>query len=140
MDFDIRPTKRNDTATFKFRQLSPDPSRPLELEIRQLGTTNPAYIDAVFGRASAVGDRKGAAAVAADRDEDLQDIARYCAVSWNVTRGGVAVECTPDEVLKFLRFAAASGYVDEIDYLRGWAKVLGNFREAVTDAASLGKK
>lgn len=140
MTFDIRPTKRNDTATFKFRRLSPDPQNPITLTTRQMGTTNPVYVDAVFGRGSALVGLKGAQAIDADRDEDIADLARYCVTEWSVRRNNEPVPCMPDEVIAFLKFAVANGYQDEVDELRAFAKTLANFREPMAEASAVGKK
>lgn len=139
MPFDIRRARRTETAPYICRRLSPDPQKPITLHVRHLGATNPAYIDALFTRVRA--DRKeGSAAVAADREEDVRDLAAYCIAGWdNLTSEAAPVVCTPESALAFLEYALANGYEDEIDLLRSWAKIQGNFREPAPAAETVGK-
>lgn len=137
--FDIKPARRTDTAKFTFRRLSPNIDKPIRLELKHLGSLNPAYVDAAFKR-RVDADVPGSQFIAHDRDQDLADIAAFCAVSWeNVADGGKPVECTPENVAKFLSFALANGYDDELAELRAFAKSVGNFREALPSASDLGK-
>lgn len=140
MTFDIRKAKRQETATFKFYRLSPDPKNPIEIQTKHLGSTNKAYVDAIFTRQPTTTDAKGIELWAFARTEDMRDLALYCAESWNVTQDGKPIECTPEKVQAFLEFALANGYQDEIDDYRAWAKILGNFREPLTEGTELGKK
>ncbi len=138
--FDIKPARLADTAEFTFHRLSPDPANPIKIRCRHYGVANPVFMNAEFerDRKGDLVERKGAEQAIYDRDLDIANIAHYCATEWNVTRGGAAVECTPANVIEFLKFAAQA-YPDEINLLRTWSKLVGNFRETAS-AEDLGKK
>ena len=138
--FDIRRAKRNDTAVFKFYGMSPDRDNPIELHTRHLGGTNEAYVNVAYLRKPLpYDDTNSFAYLNAERDRDLEDLAKFCVTSWNVTDGGKPVPCTPEKVLAFLRFALANGYSEEVNAYRAWAKLAGSFREVVS-SEDLGKE
>lgn len=151
MAFDIRRAKRADTRAFTFHRLSSDPGNPIRLHTQHLGSTNKAYVDAAFTRKPrALEEGKSFDWLAAERDQDLQDLAAFCVSSWeNVNERSAPdesgnsvlspVPCTPEKVLAFLRFALENGYQDEIDAFRTWAKILANFREEIASSEDLGK-
>lgn len=151
MAFDIRRAQRKDTAAFTFHRLSSSADAPIRLHARHLGSTNKAYVDAAFTRKPrAYEDGKSFDWLAAERDQDLQDLAAFCVASWdNVNERSAPdesgnsvlspVPCTPEKVLAFLRFALENGYQEEIDAFRAWSKILGNFREEIASSEDLGK-
>jgi len=140
--FDIKKAAPRETAEFKFYRLSPDPKKPITLHVRHMGSTNAAYVNAVFTRTApdAPDTETAHARLTRMREQEMADIAAFVVASWDgVMNDGKPVECTPETVLAFLKFALANGYVDEIDSLRAFAPVLANFREPIAKADDLGK-
>ncbi len=136
--FDIKLAKRQDTAAFTFRRLSPSADKPIVMRVRHLGRTNKPYVDAAFKR-KVNADKSGYEYLLSERDQDLADIAVFCADSWNVTRDGAPVECTPENVSAFFKYALENGYDDDLIELAAFSKITANFREAVESGADLGK-
>lgn len=138
--FDIIKAKRLDIAEFTFYRLSP-PGKLVTFEVKPLSRLNKELTDAMFTRAVEQVEQTGFAFFTAGRERDIADLAAFCVVSWTgVTRDGKPVECTPENVLAFLKFALENGYEDEIDKLRNFAKSILTFREPIADASELGKE
>lgn len=138
MTFDINRRKRVETARFTFTTLA---DVPIWIECRPLSWRNAELYNAVFKRPREdLGEQTPFETRESARLLDCQTIADFCAVAWNVTRGGGEVECTPANVIAFLRFAIENDYTDEIDALRRWAKRDDSFREPMESAVALGKE
>lgn len=139
MDFDIPKLVRKDTAPFVFR--FPDGTvitlhtRPLTFDTREV--FNDAFRDR--GERPKTSDKFDERMLT--RAQNLETLARCCVPSWEgVLRGGKPVDCTPEEVLKFLRFLdETAGYREEVTAYLHWAQTPQSFREPLVEVSKVGE-
>jgi hypothetical protein len=170
--FDVPRIKRCETKPYSFESLNPE--KPFVLHTRPLAQTrNELVLRFSVRESQTMKDLEAAnerlrvareattrppkeetlvalalATNALDRALDLRamDVIAHCCVpSWeNVTESGVAVDCTPENVLRFLRFMYApaeeqgAGRADDVKLFIAWASH-DTFSEPLKDGETLGK-
>lgn len=124
-------------------EVSPDPAKPLQLQLRHAGSTNPAW-DSYWLRQPMRADKEAVtpdarmAERARTRAQNCEALAEAVLAGWrNVTEDGKAVEFTPDAVRRLLD-ELAENCPDVITKLLVFATGIGNFRSAA-DPVELGK-
>jgi hypothetical protein len=132
----IPKLRRKDTVPFVF-ELS---GRTVTLHTRMLSLDNRDVCNYAWRDFRATEAKDNYEKRMIRRERDLELIARCCVVNWDgVTRDGIPVECTPDNVHAFLRYLDDAGYREEITAFIAWAQDPLNWREPLVDPAVVGK-
>jgi hypothetical protein len=138
--FNVPKLERKDTAPYEFPSL--DPKKPIILHTRPLSmSTREVFNDAFTERPALPKAPTPYDDRAQIRAQNLDKLARCCVTRWeNVTDDGEPLDCTPENVLKLLKFLdEEAGYREEITAYIAWSMNTLNFREPLVSPTELGK-